>query len=248
MCSCHNQICQSIGKHPRTRGGLKDATTNVELITEWWTRWPDANIGIATGEASGFIALDVDPRHGGDESLRSLIAQHEPLPNTVESITGGDGQHILFNYPGLTVKNRVNIVPGLDIRGDGGYIVVAPSLHATGKRYEWELSRRPLEVSLSNMPEWLLKITVDATRGNKKPASHWREIAFGVKEGQRNNAVASLTGRLLSRGFDAIEVAALVMAWNTCYNRPPLSGREVKRTIDSIAKREWNRRNKEGAV
>lgn len=164
MYSEHNPFSQSVGKHPRTKNGLKAASTNLGVINEWWKKWPDANIGIATGQESGFVVLDVDPRHGGDESLALLKNQYGPLPNTIEAITGGGGSHILFKNPGL-IKNRTNILPGLDVRGEGGYIVVAPSLHACGKRYEWELSSRPLEVPLSDMPEWLLQMIVEPMQG-----------------------------------------------------------------------------------
>lgn len=247
FCSCKNPNCKSAGKHPRTKNGLKAATTNLDVITQWWKKWPDANIAIATGEVSGFIALDVDPRHGGDESLKALTGLYGTLPDTIEAITGGGGQHILFKNPGQ-VKNQTNIVSGLDVRGDGGYIAVSPSLHISGSKYEWELSSRPLEVELADIPEWLLKLIAEPGKNEPKPVTHWREIAQGVGEGQRNQAVAALTGRLLSRGFDPIEAAALVMAWNTCYNQPPLPDHEVSRTIDSIAKREWNRRNGGGAT
>ncbi|MDJ0288209.1 MULTISPECIES: bifunctional DNA primase/polymerase [Bacillus] len=135
LCSCHNPNCQSVGKHPRTKNGLKAASTNLEVIREWWEKWPEANIAIATGQESGFVVLDVDPRHGGEGSLDLLKNQYGSLPNTIEAITGGGGRHILFKNPGQ-VKNKTNILPGLDVRGEGGYIVVSPSLHACGKRYE----------------------------------------------------------------------------------------------------------------
>ncbi len=70
-CSCHHE-CSSVGKHPRTKHGLKDATTDKESIRSWWDEWPDANVGIVAGAESGLVVLDVDPRHGGDESLRRL--------------------------------------------------------------------------------------------------------------------------------------------------------------------------------
>lgn len=243
-CSCNNPNCQSIGKHPRTRNGLKEATTNIQVITKWWTRWPDANIAVATGEASGVVALDVDPRHGGDESLRRLIAKHKPLPDTVESITGGGGQHILFKYPGLQIKNRANIVPGVDIRGDGGYIAVAPSLHACGKRYEWELSSRPLEVPLSDIPEWLLQMIVEPVQDKptKKPDNYWVKILQGVGEGERNMSAASLAGYLLRHGIAAPIVFELMLLWNE-RNNPPESIEIIETTFHSILNRELKRLN-----
>jgi hypothetical protein len=79
---------------------VKDATTEEATIRQWWTRWPDANIGIATGAVSGLVVLDIDSRHGGDESLQQLIQAHPTdFPETVRSLTGGGGSHLLFQYP-----------------------------------------------------------------------------------------------------------------------------------------------------
>ena len=101
--------------------------------------WSDANVAIRTGVVSGLVALDVDLAKGGPNSLRLLVQSHEPLPGTVESLTGGGGQHILFQYPGESILNSTaKLGPGIDIRGDGGYIITPPSLHASGRRYEWD--------------------------------------------------------------------------------------------------------------
>jgi len=126
-----------VGKHPRTEHGLKDATIDEATIFGWWRRWPGANVGIVTGMASGLLVLDIDPRHGGVESLALLEREHGSLPETAEVSTGGGGRHILFLHPGFRVKNRANMMPGVDVRGDDGYIVAPPSLHASGRRYEW---------------------------------------------------------------------------------------------------------------
>lgn len=141
-CSCGRLDCPSPGKHPLTEHGLKDATTDPEQIRRWWTRWPDANIAVATGAASGFDVLDIDPRHGGDISLEDLESQHGKLPETAEQITGAGGRHILFRHtPGL--KSHNGILPGIDVKADGGYILAAPSNHLSGQRYAWEESSRP---------------------------------------------------------------------------------------------------------
>lgn len=166
-CSCGKADCDSIGKHPRwdaqlLPNGLKNATTDSGVIRVWWTLWPDANIGIATGARSGLWALDVDPAHGGDLSLENLLAQHGPLPETVEARTGGNGTHLLFAHPGTPVRNRVRFAPGLDTRGDGGYIVVAPSLHASGRCYDWAIS--PDDAPLETAPAWLLALIAPAPK------------------------------------------------------------------------------------
>ena len=103
-CTCGDADCRSPGKHPRTDHGLNDATTDQATMPRWWSRWTDANLAVITGARSGIFVVDVDPRHGGDETLAELEEQHSPLPNTVETITGGGGRHILFAHPGGDVR------------------------------------------------------------------------------------------------------------------------------------------------
>ncbi len=126
-----------------------------KTLQGWFSRSPDYNVGIVTGALSGLVVLDVDPRHGGKESLRELEREHGPLPRTVESITGGGGRHVYFSHPGGEVHNRVNIEPGIDLRGDGGCIVAPPSVHPSGKRYRWKKGCAPGEVALAHLPDWL---------------------------------------------------------------------------------------------
>src|SRR4029077_2945703 len=89
------------GKVPRTKHGVKDATRDAAQIIAWWTRWPDANIGLATGQASGYLVLDVDIKNGkrGDESLRKLESEHGPLPKTRHSVTASGGSHYVLRMP-----------------------------------------------------------------------------------------------------------------------------------------------------
>jgi hypothetical protein len=133
------------GKHPRTEHGLTDATTDVKVIKGWIKLWPESNLAMLTGAASGIVALDIDPRHDGLASMKELTGSDAPGPawGNLIQITGGGGFHVLLRHPETVVRNRVGILlnkphgGGLDIRGDGGYIVVAPSNHESGKFYEW---------------------------------------------------------------------------------------------------------------
>jgi hypothetical protein len=161
-CTCNRVACKNQGKHPLGNlvpNGLKDASVDPEVITQWWRTAPWANIGVVTGAVSGLVVLDVDTIKGGDESLFEIQQERGKLPDTVMAVTGSGGNHYLLKHPGpeIKIKNSVsNLGRGLDIRGDGGYIVVAPSLHLHGRRYEWELSCRPLDASIAPIPEWLL--------------------------------------------------------------------------------------------
>lgn len=143
------------GKHPRTRNGVKDATTDEATIRKWWGWWPDANIGLATGAPSGVDALDIDPGHKGSDSISALIETYGPLPETSGATTGGGGYHELFRHdPERPFKNSVSVLgEGLDVKTTGGYIIVAPSLHVSGKRYAW----RDLK-PVAPWPEWLVEL------------------------------------------------------------------------------------------
>lgn len=160
-CTCGHTDCDSPGKHPRWHeqllpSGVKSASSDEATIRAWWGLWPDANIGLATGAGSGVWALDVDPAHGGAVSLEALMLAHGPLPDTPIAVTGGGGQHWLFRHPGAPIRNRVRFAPGLDTRGDDGYIVLAPSLHASGRCYDWQIS--PDDAPLADAPAWLLEL------------------------------------------------------------------------------------------
>lgn len=140
---------------------MSDAAGAAE-IRRWWRRWPGANVGVVTGAVSGLVVLDVDPRHGGGASLATLEAMHGPVPRTVESLTGGGGQHIYFRHPGIVVPCR-SIAPGLDVKGDRGLVVCPPSMHVSGRSYVWETGCAPGEVLLAEVPWWLAAMARDAS-------------------------------------------------------------------------------------
>ena len=129
------------------------STTNPETIKRLWTQ-SDRNVAIRTGAASGFWVLDVDGDEG-EASLRALEAKHGPLPPTPEAITGGGGRHLLFKYTGPVSNSVRKMAPGLDARGDGGYIVGAPSIHESGRAYAWSVDSVD---TLVIAPAWLLEL------------------------------------------------------------------------------------------
>ena len=112
-------------------------------VVEWFRRWPDANVGIVTGEISNLIVLDIDPKHGGDATLDRLERGFRPLSSTVEAVTGGGGRHLYFAHPGGLTRNRAGLAQGIDLRGDGGYVVAPPSIPPSGRPYEWVPGRDP---------------------------------------------------------------------------------------------------------
>ena len=125
------------GKVPITAHGLHDATRDPAEVEAIWKRHPNANIGVRTGRLSGISVLDVDPESGGGDSLTKIETEHGPLPGTITQITGGGGVHLVYRYKaGLGIGAAV-WGPGLDLRSEGGYIVVAPSVHPNGCHYRW---------------------------------------------------------------------------------------------------------------
>lgn len=224
-CSCGKPTCDRAGKHPRWHGqllphGLKSATTDPGIIRVWWSLWPDANIGIVTGAASGIWALDIDPDKGGDLSLEALYAQHGALPETVEARTGG-GTHLIFAHPGPSVRNRVRFAPGLDTRGDDGYIVVAPSRHASGAQYAWVVS--PDDCDPVPAPPWLLDLIAPAvappgsagTAGVASNGTHpplpprtQQYLAYGAPPGSRNSELYAAAQQFYAAGYTQAEADA----------------------------------------
>lgn len=207
----------------------------ADQIERWWLRWPDANVGIVTGAISGLVVLDVDPRHGGDASLERWTQAHGPLPPTVEARSGGGGRHLYFAHPGGIIHNRVEFLPGIDVRADGGLIVAPPSVHPNGRRYVWV--EPPGAGALANLSEDLLARISPRAGGHGHPAAYWRALLVeGVGEGRRNDTIASIAGHLLWRGVDATVVTELLLSWNRVRCRPPLDEVEVVDTVDSIAR------------
>lgn len=156
-CSCNKDDCTSQAKHPRTINGVKAATTDPAQVEDWWTRWTNANIGIATGYVTGpykMLVLDFDPRHGGTvEALKQIV----PLPPTVFVRTGGGGMHLYYWYDrSLDLRNSASLLlPGVDVRAEGGYIVAPPSMHRSGNRYKGDLSQ-PIALAPEELIERLL--------------------------------------------------------------------------------------------
>jgi hypothetical protein len=165
-CTCGKADCDSQGKHPRTRHGLKDATIDQDTIKGWWATWPSANVGIATGSESGFFMVGPDGQTGID-ALANLERQLGPLPLTPRVRSGGGGQHYYFAWPAEGgVKNGANHhgLP-IDVRGAGGFVVAPPSLHVKGS-YTWEIE--PDTVAVAEAPAWLLDWIREGKCTNKR--------------------------------------------------------------------------------
>lgn len=224
--------CTPGDKNPLTPHGFKDSSTEAPQIRRWWTQWPDANIGIATGKTSGLLVLDVDPRNGGFESLEALFPPGK-RPRTAMQITGGGGLHIFFEHPGR--MRGIKLAPGIDVKADGGYIIASPSVHPSGKRYRWVEGRSLADLQPAKVPDWLLSEMNSRGRRSTTATTTDSEV-WSV--GERNNRLTSLAGTMRWRGMsqEAIEAALLEENQQRC--DPPLDEGEVQRIAASVSRYE----------
>ncbi len=252
-CDCGRPDCSSPGKHPRTEHGLKDASTDPEIIRAWWATWPAANVGIRTGGAARLVVLDVDGPEG-EESLRKLLEGRE-LPATKTARTGGGGRHLLFRAPaGVEIGNAVRLLglEGLDVRGEGGYIVAAPSRHVSGGLYEWLRGDDGNYPPRAELPAWLVDLLVKPERPAAPaeapmPAPSAGSTRYGLAaleaeaaevratpEGARNhrfNAACFAAGQLVSGGeLDAGTAEAALIAAALAAGLPEREARSTFRS------------------
>ena len=233
-CSCGNRHCKSVGKHPRTARGLTDASADAATIRGWWERWPDSNVGIATGPNSGVFVLDVDGENGR-ASLNELEALGQ-IPRTLRAHTGRtgpDGQrtgfHLYFNYPaGADLRSSAGALgKSLDIRAAGGYVVAPPSLHASGLTYEWAGG----ESSIAEPPGWLIVKT-------SQPIGAAPTLRAGILyEGQRNSVLFRLACSWRRRGATPDQLERWLLAENNRRCKPPLERDEILGLAVNVAGR-----------
>jgi Bifunctional DNA primase/polymerase, N-terminal len=145
--------CSAVDKTPIPSNGFKAATTNERIIRIWWDRHPDAMVGMPTGERTGVFVLDVDVKSGGFETLAALEAEHGPLPATRAVRTGSGGRHFYFNHVGLGNSAGRLHGRGIDVRGQGGFVIAAGNTTADGRIYELVEDAGPVAA-----PDWLLSL------------------------------------------------------------------------------------------
>ena len=221
-------------KVPLTRNGCKDATTDAAQIKAWWQKYPNANIGLATGSVSQnvfVIDLDIDEDRGidGYHSLEDWQREHGDFPETWTAITGRGGYHLYYRGNGK-IKNRAGIIDGVDIRGNGGYVVAPPSIHKNGNRYEWEYSPDEFEIAKAdNNVEYFL---------NHDDQKHGTAFTMPniVAAGQRNQMLFRFACMMQAKGASDQSVFAATMAENESSCSPPLTEQEVRIIVSSATK------------
>lgn len=259
-CSCglpaHKGTCESPGKHPATSRGFKDASNVEAEIGALWQGAPrDSNIAVATGNGIFVVDCDIKPGVDGRAALAELEAKHGALPPTLTARTGSGGLHLYFRCTGAPINNSASkIGPGIDIRGDGGYVVCPPSKHKSGGLYSWIDELTPI----ADAPEWL----TDAARRRPAPRAYEPPTDIGVARARRGDAntldratnyVRKMPGSISgSGGHDACFDAALALVGGFALGRnealgvlrsefnprcqPPWSEAELRHKVDSA----WN--------
>ena len=222
--------CRGDGKSPLITGWQNKATSNQEVIHTWWREYPNANIGLLTGKKANLVVVDVDVKKGarGMESLKQLQDECGKLDTRMVHTPSG-GLHYYFSYPqGVdTLKNRANLMPGIDIRADGG-LVIAPGSSIDGNDYEFEDEAK----EIAELPQKLLEILTSDSHTNKEYEVVASDVTNGVGQGNRNNSIFRLASKL--RGDDIprdIAASQIVLAAQNC--TPPLSKAEALRCFES---------------
>jgi len=241
--------CVPNEKNPLVGGGFKSATTSRAQIEQWWTRWPDANIGIATGQASGLAVVDMDPRNGGAETLAEWTQKHGRTP-TLTAMTAGGGAHAYYamgpEIVGLRGANGF-IGDGVDLKADGGYVIAPPS-NIGEKKYTWRLSahdgpiKEVLEAqeaagyALTPLPRHYLGAANSKKQQQEKPTpTEWSSIVGkAIKEGGRDVTAARIAGAIVSGSSDFEFVQEMLACWNQIRVEPALTAQDIKRIARSI--------------
>ena len=239
-------------KNPYTANGLSDATTNPSTIRSWWKWWPDANVAIVCGAVSGYLfAIDVDikPEKGkhGDESLKAWEAEHGDFPETVRQITGSGGYHYFFRHPDIgKFKNKVDALPGIDIRGDGAYVVVSPSIYEDGRTYVWDHGVSILDtIEIADADDSVMDILRMYPRKQESEAPVKKRELISMKnvpEGSRNSILYSAACALRRYDFPYDAALTAILQTNNSW-KYPLPEFEVRKTFESAYSHEPNEVN-----
>jgi hypothetical protein len=223
--------CRPHGKEPLTKNGFHDATRDEGQILRWWDRWPDANIGVACGK-SGIVVVDIDAKHGADpreiidtlslENFPTVLTGEAPepsaeLPNSLEGVRGA---HVIFRGELPTAKTTI---AGVEIRGDGAYIVVPPSVHPSGVAYDGEL---PPVASLP-LAESVGVDLIPTTGGSSVEVPEDDDVA---EPGERHESLLAWTrSRYTAKGVLGRAALDGMRGHNARVNKPPLDDAEVQR-------------------
>lgn len=218
-------------KRPLTPHGCKDAKKDVGAIKHWWKKWPNANVGIATGSVSNLIVIDEDIDREKDINGYQSVFQWEKvngsLPETITAITGRGGYHLYFQYSGTDIGNRAGLIEGVDVRGEGGYVVAPPSIHPNGTEYQWEYP--PEEYRAAELNETVRKL-LSAGKTETKEAFR---LPSKIPSGERNSTLFRHACSLQAQGMSDEAIRAAIIAVNNTQCDAPLPPEEIDQIVSS---------------
>jgi len=239
-CSCGGRPNCSPGKHPIPNRGLTEASYDDEQVRAWWAKHPDANIGLATGPQSGVWVLDIDTDKGGDVSLVQLETEVGDLTPALSSRTGSGGRHLFYAYPRddeeqLLISNRTGLLPGLDVRGEGGYVVLPPSNHHSGGSYTWEGGPDLRRMELAEASRALTERVVKASRQSRAVAGQFGDDEEPIPDGARDDTLTRMAGAMRRQAMSEKEMLAALMVVNEERCDPPMPESQVEKIAKSVA-------------
>ncbi len=221
--------CRVRGKEPATSDGFKSATTHRPTIIGWWSSNPNYNIGIATGPGSNLFVLDVDEKPGKASGTATIKAMNVTVPATLTVRTGSGGWQYYFRFPegsGVTISAG-KIGPGIDTRGDGGYVVAPESVHPdTGEKYVWQNDPGG---DLADVPPWVLE---KLSTAEKPKRAEPVPVVIGEN---RNSTLMSLAGSMRARGMTRDEIEVAISAVNDSRCSPALPTREIQQIAKHVS-------------
>ena len=224
-------------KTPMINHWDKEATTDAATVKAWWQRWPDANIGIATGQGSGGLyVIDCDRHQDGVDgflTFKNWEKSHGQFPATWVAWTGSNGAHVFFKDTEKH-KNRAGLKAGVDFRGDGGYIVAPPSLHPNGTRYRWSDNFNPSKVDIAFADDTIKAFLIDDV--SNLPTTRYVSPEK-IPSGERNQKIFQFACMMQAKGASDQAVYAAAMAENESKCTPPLRQNEVSQIVNSVTSR-----------
>lgn len=223
-------------KKPLTPHGCTDAKKDPGAIRSWWKKWPDASIGVATGSASGLLVIDedVDENKGidGIQEVRKWERDNGELPETITAITGRGGYHLYYRYDGDDLKNRAGLLEGVDVRGEGGYVIAPPSKHPNGTEYSWEYD--PDDTRIAEIDEHVLSF-LGVGKRSQNPQF---KMPDSIPNGSRNDTLYRLACSLQAQGLPDTAIYDAVAKSNETLCKIPLPDDEVETLVNSALRYE----------
>ena len=227
-------------KTPYTANGFHDATTDPSIITRWWKRWPKANVAIATGSLSHgltVIDIDIDKNKGiyGNESFKDWCDEQGIFIDSLNAVTGRGGKHLYFisSYP---YGSKIGVLKGVDIKGEGGYIIAPPSIHENGNPYYFDGDEDEEEivcVQEDSDVEYFLNEMCDTSDNDKPPL----QIPDTVNEGSRNDVIFKMASSMQAKGFDDGMILSICQGYNEKNCNPPLDDDELQTIVNNVITR-----------